>query len=344
MADTFTANPDLDAFVLVGGWAQFAPQAYAQVTDQVMDKLKSKDLVIVAGDTLPPQMEALKAGRSHVQVGQRPFEMGYRAPTVMIDLINGKTVERPALHRPRRMHAGDCRHLPAEVKFGETRNELIPLDENPTERKLGGASAPPFFCVSCHRQPLILPDLSAMVGHGQRADPVPAAGDIGSRDAAQPPAREAGRVLRWLGIAIVAVVAVAIVVAFLLPRHAIVTRSVEIAAPPSALFPMVGDLRRFNEWSPWADIDPAAVYTFTGPSTASGRPSTGRATTSGSEPGRCRSRRSSRTAGSTWRSTSSARGTALAALALEPAGAGTKVTWGLRQRLSASTRSRATSG
>lgn len=93
MADTFVANPDLAAFMLIGGWAQFAPQAYAQVTDQVMDKLKSKDLVIVAGDTLPPQMEALKAGRSHVQVGQRPFEMGYRAPSVMIDLIEGKTVD-----------------------------------------------------------------------------------------------------------------------------------------------------------------------------------------------------------------------------------------------------------
>ena len=93
MADVFTANPKLDAFVLEGGWAQFAPQAYAQVTGQVMDKLKSKSLIIVAGDTLPPQMEALKAGRSHVQVGQRPFEMGYRAPTVMLDLINGKKVE-----------------------------------------------------------------------------------------------------------------------------------------------------------------------------------------------------------------------------------------------------------
>jgi ribose transport system substrate-binding protein len=93
MADTFTANPDLTAFMLVGGWAQFAPQAYAQVTDQVMDKLKAKSMVIVAGDTLPPQMEALKAGRSHVQVGQRPFEMGYRAPSVMIDLLDGKPVD-----------------------------------------------------------------------------------------------------------------------------------------------------------------------------------------------------------------------------------------------------------
>jgi ribose transport system substrate-binding protein len=95
MQDTFTANPDLDAFILVGGWAQFGPSAYAQVTDQVMSKLKSKKLVIVAGDTLPPQMDALKAGRSHAQIGQRPFEMGHRAPAVLIDLINGKKVQDP---------------------------------------------------------------------------------------------------------------------------------------------------------------------------------------------------------------------------------------------------------
>ena len=42
-----------------------------------MDKLKSKELIIIAGDTLPPQMDALKAGRRHAQIGQRPFEMGY---------------------------------------------------------------------------------------------------------------------------------------------------------------------------------------------------------------------------------------------------------------------------
>jgi ribose transport system substrate-binding protein len=95
MADIFTTHPDLDAFILVGGWAQFAPQAYAQVTDQVMDKLKSKELVIVAGDTLPPQIEALKAGRSHAQIGQRPFEMGYKAPAVMIELIKGAPTEDP---------------------------------------------------------------------------------------------------------------------------------------------------------------------------------------------------------------------------------------------------------
>jgi ribose transport system substrate-binding protein len=95
MADVFAANPDLDAFILVGGWAQFGPEAYAANMSQVKAKLDSKDLVVIAGDTLPPQMDALKAGHSHVQIGQRPFEMGHRAPDVLIQLIKGETVEDP---------------------------------------------------------------------------------------------------------------------------------------------------------------------------------------------------------------------------------------------------------
>jgi ribose transport system substrate-binding protein len=95
MADTFTAHPDLDAFILVGGWAQFGPQAYAQNTDQVMDKLKNKELIIIAGDTLPPQIQAFKEGRSHAQIGQRPYQMGNEAPDVLIKLINGESVPDP---------------------------------------------------------------------------------------------------------------------------------------------------------------------------------------------------------------------------------------------------------
>jgi len=95
MSDVFTANPDLDAFILVGGWAQFGPEAYGATTTQLEPRLKSKDLVIIAGDTLPPQMDALKAGHSHAQVGQRPFEMGLRAPDVLIQLIKGEKVEDP---------------------------------------------------------------------------------------------------------------------------------------------------------------------------------------------------------------------------------------------------------
>ena len=95
MADVFTANPDLTAFILVGGWAQFGPQAYAQNTDQVKARLDSKELIIIAGDTLPPQIQAFKEGRSHFQIGQRPYQMGNEAPDILISLIGGSTVEDP---------------------------------------------------------------------------------------------------------------------------------------------------------------------------------------------------------------------------------------------------------
>lgn len=95
MADVITAHPDLTAFVLVGGWAQFGPQAYAQNTDQVMDRLKSKSLVIIAGDTLPPQIQAFNEGRSHFQIGQRPYQMGNEAADILIKLIKGEAVKDP---------------------------------------------------------------------------------------------------------------------------------------------------------------------------------------------------------------------------------------------------------
>jgi hypothetical protein len=49
----------------------------------------------VAGDILPPQIDALEAGRSHAPLGQRPFEMGYKASAVMIELIKGTPTSDP---------------------------------------------------------------------------------------------------------------------------------------------------------------------------------------------------------------------------------------------------------
>jgi ribose transport system substrate-binding protein len=95
MADVTGAHQDLSAFILVGGWAEFGPEAYAANCKQIKARLDSKKLIVIAGDTLPPEMAALKAGCSHAQIGQRPFEMGNRAPDVLIDLIAGKKVQDP---------------------------------------------------------------------------------------------------------------------------------------------------------------------------------------------------------------------------------------------------------
>ena len=99
MADVFTKNPKLDAFILVGGWAQFGPQAYAQVTDQVMAKLKSKELIIIAGDTLPPQLDALKAGPQPCADRPAPVRDGPSRARGADRPDQRQEGRRPALHR-----------------------------------------------------------------------------------------------------------------------------------------------------------------------------------------------------------------------------------------------------
>ncbi|MGA2492124.1 MAG: substrate-binding domain-containing protein [Roseiarcus sp.] len=94
MADILAANPKLDAFVLEGGWPLFgAPAAYRQLTDQYKTQIASKSLVLVAADTIGDEPAMVREGRVEALVGQRPFEMGYKAPSVMINLIEGKPVD-----------------------------------------------------------------------------------------------------------------------------------------------------------------------------------------------------------------------------------------------------------
>jgi ribose transport system substrate-binding protein len=96
MSDILTANPKIDAFAIEGGWPLFgAPQPYRQLTDQFKAQIASKALVIVAADTIGDELNMAKENRVAALVGQRPFEMGYKAPSVMLDLIAGKTVADP---------------------------------------------------------------------------------------------------------------------------------------------------------------------------------------------------------------------------------------------------------
>jgi len=77
--DVLTANPKLDAFVAVGGWAQYAPEAYKKAVDLQKARADSKELVISFGDNFEPQMPLLKSGYSHYNIGQRPYDMAYKA-------------------------------------------------------------------------------------------------------------------------------------------------------------------------------------------------------------------------------------------------------------------------
>lgn len=95
MEDILAKFPQLDAFVPTGGFPQFVPQAYRRVAEKHKARIESGSLALIVADTLPVQMDLMKAGLSKGQVGQRPFEMGYRAMFFLKDLKEGKGVADP---------------------------------------------------------------------------------------------------------------------------------------------------------------------------------------------------------------------------------------------------------
>lgn len=54
------------------------------------------------------------------------------------------------------------------------------------------------------------------------------------------------------------------------PDEFSISRSRTIAAPVSVVFPHVNELQKWQAWSPWATIDPAAVHNFQGPESGVG--------------------------------------------------------------------------
>ena len=105
MSDVFTKNPKLDAFILVGGWAQFGPQAYAQVTDQVMAKAEGE-----AADHHCRRHAAAAARRAESGPQPRadrpaPVRDGPPRARGADRPDQGQEGRRPALHGSRRVHA-----------------------------------------------------------------------------------------------------------------------------------------------------------------------------------------------------------------------------------------------
>jgi ribose transport system substrate-binding protein len=86
---------DLDVFITTGAFTQWSDNAFRQAIDPYKDKLKSKDRIFLAADTLDMQMAQLKEGLSHGQVGQRPFEMGRLSMHRLKELKEGKTLQDP---------------------------------------------------------------------------------------------------------------------------------------------------------------------------------------------------------------------------------------------------------
>lgn len=71
-----------------------------------------------------------------------------------------------------------------------------------------------------------------------------------------------------LGLA--ALIAALVVVIALQPSDFRVTRSAVLPGSPDVVFGHVNDLRKWEGWSPWADLDPDSTAAFHGPATGTG--------------------------------------------------------------------------
>jgi uncharacterized protein YndB with AHSA1/START domain len=79
------------------------------------------------------------------------------------------------------------------------------------------------------------------------------------------------RIIKSLIWLLVAIVVGLVGGGYVLPSTAVVQRQIVINAPPEKVFAIVGNMKRFNEWSPWFGMDPKAQYTFEGPETGVGQ-------------------------------------------------------------------------
>ncbi|MCP5474134.1 MAG: SRPBCC family protein [Rhodanobacteraceae bacterium] len=78
------------------------------------------------------------------------------------------------------------------------------------------------------------------------------------------------KVLKGLFLGIIGLIVVLAIVGLFLPSSARVERSIVIDRPASLIFPVLNSFERFNEWSPWYGLDPAAEYSYSGPSSGVG--------------------------------------------------------------------------
>ena len=97
----------------------------------------------MVADTLPVQIDILKEGLASGNVGQRPFEMGYKAMYCLKDIKDGK----PAPKDPTYTGLDVCT---PEDRRDLHRRRVVRATTRSHEHRPGAASAPGFL----HEQPL----------------------------------------------------------------------------------------------------------------------------------------------------------------------------------------------
>ena len=78
------------------------------------------------------------------------------------------------------------------------------------------------------------------------------------------------KILQGLFFLLLGLVALFFVTGLFLPKTAHIERSITTTASPETVYGLIDGFKRFNEWSPWAGLDPNTKYTYSGPETGVG--------------------------------------------------------------------------
>src|SRR5262245_35435695 len=74
----------------------------------------------------------------------------------------------------------------------------------------------------------------------------------------------------YILLAVAAVIGIIALIASTKPDEWSIQRQGTVPGAPAKVFPHVDDLHIFNEWSPWAKLDPNIKLTYGGPESGSG--------------------------------------------------------------------------
>ena len=76
--------------------------------------------------------------------------------------------------------------------------------------------------------------------------------------------------LKYIAIVVVVVVIAVMIIAAVQPATYHVERTTTIAAGPGRIHPLLDDFHNWQQWSPWANLDPNMKVTYSGPPSGPG--------------------------------------------------------------------------